>query len=148
MRRDPDFIKAYINKLIEAKKYKPLPLAISVQARELYRQSIPDFLFIDGSTDGLISLAGNKITYYGYDRIVIGNYGAYIEFYADRNDFDIPEKQKWRLDSTRYPHIKYLHICPIGDENCKIYYRLTPVKYADYKPGKYYVSVFDVNVFP
>jgi hypothetical protein len=138
----------HIAELVEKYKYRPLPIGLSVISRQLYRDNIPEFLSIDGSTDGLITKSGKKITYYGYDRIVIGDYGAYIEFDADRNDFYAPDAQKWRLDDTKYSNIKYIHLCPIGDESVKIYYQLNPVKYAEYKPYKYYVSVFDVEVVP
>lgn len=71
-------IQKYIENLVKECKYKPLNEHLRYLSREKYIKTIPDYLFIDGSTDGLITKSGKKITYYGYDRIVIGDYGAYI----------------------------------------------------------------------
>ena len=86
----------------------------------------------------------------GYDRIVIGDYGAFIEFSEEHiaSDFTIKAGQEYRVNDEKYKkNIKYIWLT-IGDgSNIKIYLQKRKVSYADYKPKKYYVSVHEVLVY-
>ena len=101
-----------------------------------------------------ISLKGDKHTIFhtkggyvvsvgGYNRVVIGKRGPYIEF--DKIDSivrHIPKDQEWRLYSKVVYYIEYR----TNEDNVKIYYQLKPVDYADYKVHKYYISPFDLYI--
>lgn len=59
-------------------KYKKLPEDVSNECRELYKRNIPSFLSTTGG-GALYTTFGTLITN-NYNRIVIGDYGAFIEF--------------------------------------------------------------------
>ena len=63
-------------------KYKKLSNELSNIARNIYANTIPAFLLSFDKTKPLYSLNGSLICN-GYDRIVIGDYGAYIEFSSE-----------------------------------------------------------------
>lgn len=82
----------------------------------------------------------------GYVRIVIGKRGPYIEFerkhFDNRSNLEIPEDQKWRIDSKSVYYIEYRSHVKI--DNIKVYFQKRRVDYADYRIGKYYISPFDL----
>lgn len=83
-----------------------------------------------------------------WNRVVIGDYGAYLEI--DEKDLlvglDVPPEQAWRLDeeyiASRKLSIKYHWLTFRG---VKVYHQVDTVKYADYRPGKYYISVLEFD---
>ncbi len=80
----------------------------------------------------------------GYQRVVIGKRGPYIEF-TDTNliktSIFIPENEKWRLNSK----LAYYHEYRTIDKSyVKFYYQRKTVAYADYLVGMWYVSPFDL----
>lgn len=78
------------------------------------------------------------------ERIVVGDFGAYVEIHPDKLlvDLEVEPGQEWRLDETyltkRKLHIKYVWYHFLGR---KVYLQKNVVKYADYKPNFYYISV-------
>ena len=97
------------------------------------------------------SLSG-QIVAQGYNRVVVGGRGPYVEFershlvcemvsvLGNSINFDKPENPK---------DLYYFHLCPKSDESLKIYFQLKTVKYADYKVGKFYISpsLLDMSTF-
>lgn len=81
----------------------------------------------------------------GYDRIVIGGRGPYIEFNRSQilhENILVPPKEIWRIDSDISFYIEYR----TNDvNNVKIYFQKKTVNYADYKVGFYYISPFDLK---
>jgi len=77
-----------------------------------------------------------------WDRIVIGDHGPYIEAnYSDsRLQLIVKPGKEYR---TKFKHAKYDWLCPIYNEDIKVYLQKGKVKYADYKVGKIYVSPYD-----
>jgi hypothetical protein len=82
----------------------------------------------------------------GFNRIVIGAHGPYVEFEEVQCGIPlyIKEGQEWRLYETRF-HPHYLWYYPDGFPQIKIYKQIQRVKYADYIPGKYYVDIWIVS---
>ena len=132
-----------IDNLGTTKKYQPLNKELKEKYHKLYNENLNGFenrrnLNIDG-----------KPFARSYTRVVIGDYGAYVEIESDALlvELTIPEKQKWRLDkdflSKRNLNIKYEWY---EYNNKKVYFQLNAVTYADYKPDYYYISVlyFDI----
>ena len=85
----------------------------------------------------------------GYERIVIGKRGPYIEFTDEqilKDSFYVPVEQQWR-----FQHIdSYYNEYRTKRDNVKIYHQKKLVDYADYKVGMWYISPFDlrtVNIF-
>lgn len=86
-----------------------------------------------------------QIVAQGYNRIVIGDRGPYIEFEPEmiyRTSVFMPEDQEYRLTSK---NVYYLEYRTIDISNIKIYAQLKTVTYADYLPGKCYISPFDLK---
>lgn len=130
MRGNPDF-------------YKPFPEADSWALRKHHREQAQKF-GLDKSKP-LLSRSGVKISI-GYNRIVIGDYGAYIEIKPDQM---VMENIISRFNSAAPNRpVKYIWMTTTA-RDAKIYHQQATVKYADYVPGMYYVApdeVFQVEV--
>ena len=123
--------------------YKKLPKDIE-DIQEVYLETIPQFL-LKTSSMPLYTVSGTLVCN-EFDRIVIGDYGAFVEFsreQANKDSFIIAPGQEYRLE-PQYSNAKYIWLTIPDDSNIKIYYQKHKVKYADYQPGKYYVSVYEV----
>lgn len=133
--------------LAQKYNYKRLPSGLSHQMRKIYRINLPDFLSIDGDYDPLYTSNGSLICN-GYRRIVIGDYGAFIEFDATEatKNLIIQPGQEYRIMDPNYSkNVKYhWYTIPDGSQ-IKIYHQIRRVSYADYVPGKYYVSPHEVR---
>lgn len=82
------------------------------------------------------------------DRIVIGDYGAFVEISPERilrNNLHCKEGQEYRFTDERYAkNVKYLWLTAADRSDCKIYLQKKRVDYADYVPGMYYISPYEV----
>ena len=126
-------------------KYKKLPKNLTCVARSIYASTLPAFLVNVDNNQPLYTINGSLICK-NFDRIVIGDYGAYIEFSSDQANkdlFAIASGQEYRLE-PRYNNVKYIWLTIDDGSQVKIYYQKNTVSYADYKPQKYYVSVYEV----
>ena len=133
-------------KLAEKYKYKPLPGDLSEKYRDYFKKNIPDWLPVEGGNISIYTSNGCLIAS-RYDRIVIGDYGAFIEFGRDQADcqFIIAPGQEYRINDKRYSkNVKYIWMTVNDGSNIKVYFQKKRVTYADYLPGKYYVSVHEV----
>ena len=81
----------------------------------------------------------------GYNRLVVGAHGTYIEFESSHLlvDLYVPEDQRWRMVENYI--VKYYHMVP-NDRDEKIYFQVGTVGYADYKVGKYYIDFYLTNL--
>ena len=133
--------------LAEKYKYKPLSKELSEKFRNLFNENIPSFLNVSGSITPLYTLNGTQICK-GYDRIVIGDYGAFIEVSQEHiaSNFIIKKGQEYRVNDEKYKNnVKYIWLTINDKSDIKIYFQKKKVSYADYKPKKYYVSVHEVS---
>lgn len=130
-------------------RYKPLKEDMREIARSIYQDTLP-FYFTDENNAGKpIHSPTGEIIATGYDRIVIGDYGAFIEIDSKDMQLDnvyIPEKQKYRVEDPEYAeHVKYLWYEPKNGYPSKLYDQKKTVTYADYKADKWYVSPFETS---
>jgi len=91
----------------------------------------------------LFTKSGLKVAI-GYERIVIGGRGPYIEFIADqilKDNIYVPVEQQWRFQHTESFYNEYR----TKQDNVKIYHQKKIVDYADYKVGFWYISPFDLR---
>lgn len=128
--------------LAEQYKYKKLPVDKSAEYQKFYLENIPLFLNINGG--GKLYTLNSSLICNNYDRIVIGDYGAFIEFTNPASPFVIENGQEYRYEE-RYKYCKYYWLTIPDNSHIKIYLQRYPVTYADYLPGKYYVSVHEVS---
>lgn len=127
-------------------KYKPLPKELSEKYRDYFKENIPEHLNEQGSENALYTSNGTLVCS-GYDRIVIGDYGAFVEFSPEQaaSNFSIKKGQEYRVNDERYKNnVKYIWLSIDDGSDVKIYLQKRTVSYADYLPEKYYVSVHEV----
>lgn len=134
--------------LAEKYKYKKLNSELSKEVRDKYLINLPE---IDNPGDGkkIYSLSGTLIAD-GYNEIVIGDYGAFIEFdkeQAIKENIKVKKGQEYRINDPNYnKNVKYYWLTAKDDSDVKIYYQRRTVSYADYIPGMFYVSPYEVRV--
>lgn len=130
-------------------KYKKLPDEVSDKARAEYLRSIPSFLKIDGDAVNLYTKS-NTLIVTGYDRIVIGDYGAFLEINCSQMVYEhlqVKKGQEYRIFDEKYnKSVKYFWYTPTDDSDMKIYFQQRTVVYADYKPNKFYIRPLDVII--
>jgi len=136
----------YQEQLADEYKYKPIPRTFFTDVRAEFEEALPEWCDMSGNTTKL-ETRSNTVIANGYSRIVIGDYGAFVEFshaQADMRHLKIKEGQSYRIEDPRYAeHVKYLWLTA-DDSDVKVYDQKRPVDYADYKPGMLYVSVYEV----
>ena len=146
--------------------YKVQPPLIAQENIEKYDETLPEEfkrgkVITDGiKGDGIIydareeadksplySLNGTKIAN-GYDRVVIGQYGAFLEI--DPKDMcmenvECKKGQEYRINNPRYAdRVKYQWFTTKDTSDCKLYFQQKGVTYADYQPNKWYISPYEV----
>lgn len=142
------FNKKYVANLVKAWGYKALPPLYSMAARHLYEESLPSWVQKQGSRTENVTLVSEKGTLLasGYSRVVIGDYGAFLEINPEQihlENLRIKKGEEYRLE-PRYSHVKYIWLEPVDGSRVKVYYQQCKVTYADYQPGMYYVSPYEV----
>ena len=119
--------------------YKPLEKEDSDLVRQFYREHLT--LLEIGSVDKKIINSCGTIIAVGYTRVVIGDYGAYVEF--DKSQVQVNNIQsKWPGKPNR--PVKYIWLETKDKLKTKVYYQQGTVGYADYKIGMFYVDLNDI----
>lgn len=140
---------AFQERLAAEHKYKPVEVDLFFgDVREKYRSALPAWCSVDGDkTSQLYSLDGTLICD-GYERIVIGDYGALIEISPAcirKDGLCCKKGQEYRMSDERFAaNVKYLWLTTKDQSDCKIYLQRKRVSYADYEPGMYYISPYEV----
>lgn len=95
----------------------------------------------------LYSLSGTKIAD-RYDRVVIGQYGAFIEIDPKdmcMDNIKCEKGQEYRINNPYYAsRVKYQWFTTDDDTHTKLYNQQRGVTYADYQPNRWYVSPYEV----
>lgn len=144
---------AFQEKLANEYKYEPIGISLFLgDVRERYRAALPKWCDLDGNAkQRLYSLDGTLLCT-GYTRIVIGDYGAFVEIAPSRivkNNICCKPGQEYRYSADRFAaHVKYLWLTAKDKSDCKVYFQKKRVSYADYIPGMYYISPYEVFVNP
>lgn len=137
-------------KLAEEYGYNPIGYNLFLgDVREKYLKALPDWCKIDGDVIPCYTLSGTLLAT-GYKRIVIGDYGAFVEFEPSQilaGKLIVQPGQEYRIDEPRYAErVKYQWLT-VGDHSgIKIYFQQKTVSYADYVPGMYYISPYEIYV--
>lgn len=120
--------------------YAPLDIARSRVIRAYYRSQlrIPEI----GHPDVLLSNEEGTLLSRGYTRVVVGDYGAFIEFSPE-------QVQRQNLLPVCGPGgrggVKYNWLVTTDASRTKVYEQLGTVRYADYRVGMYYVDPDEVR---
>lgn len=128
--------------------YRPLSNQKSKEVREYCLNQLPSWCNITGDNISLFTM--NKTMFaLGYDRIVIGDYGAFIEYsfkHIIEEVYKVQEGQEYRFEDAKYKdNVKYYWSTINDFSGIKIYYQQKTVTYADYIPQKFYVSPYEVQ---
>lgn len=143
---------SFQEKLAEEYKYQPIQYNLLLgDVRQKYIDNLPWWCLLKGSTEcKLYTHSGTQIAT-GYDRIVVGDYGAFIEIRPERmllGNVMIQPGQEYRVLDEQYSRrCKYHWYTARDHSGVKLYYQQRPVSYADYLPGMWYVSVYEVLPF-
>jgi len=136
-----DGVKGIVKQLkrerVKKGKYKTLTGRCRDLVRNYYKNQIQmptgnnlkDLIWMD--------LEENEIAK-GPPKLVVGDHGAYLEFKEDQmvlENLQTKPGQEWRSKNNKF--VKYLHLETPG--KFKVYHQLKTVKYANYKPGRYYI---------
>lgn len=154
-------IQALQKQLAEEYGYKKQPDDVAEVSMQRYIDTLPeDFRGEVKRVDGIkpgFEVAGKDIPLYskdgtqiatGYDRIVIGHYGAFIEISPEKMCMDnikCEAGQEYRINNPEFAsRIKYRWMTTRDDSHCKLYDQLKGVVYADYRAGVWYADPFEV----
>lgn len=117
-------------------KFRVLGKVASQRIRKYYKKRLT--LQVDGSDKNIYLKSTGERFANGYDRIVIGDHGAYVEIsekQINKKVIKVKKGQEWRTNNL---FCKYLWFeSTKGD---KVYLQKATVKYADYKIGFYYID--------
>lgn len=112
--------------------YKPIPCTFFCDVRAEFQKALPKWCNVSGDTISLETADGTVITN-GYNRIVIGDYGAFVEFsrvQACMRRLEIKEGQVYRVENPRYGNTaKGIIACVRSFVTCTVSW-LTSVKWS------------------
>lgn len=121
--------------------YKPLPKEQSEMIREYFKSKID--IPLDGDPDMKFYNKSGTLISSGYNRIVVGDYGPFIELnYTQMQLGNIEEK--WAGSFRKI--VKYVWMQTKDSEKTKIYLQKDTVPYADYRIGCYYIHLAHVVI--
>lgn len=139
-----------IDELIREYKYRKLPSSLSNEVRQFYEVNLSRDLNFNGDKQ-LLSTSEDTLIAHEYSKVVIGDYGAFIEIERKSifpGNIIVKPGQEYRINNLKYVgKVKYHWLTADDSSDIKIYYQLKHVDYADYIPGRYYVSVYDIYKF-
>jgi len=141
---------AFQEELSKEYRYQPIQYNLFLgDVRQKYADNLPAWCDVNGSEKPLYSINNGILIANGYDRIVIGDYGAFIEIDPGRMKMDhiiIKPGEEYRILDAHYAdHVKYHWYTCRRDQEVKLYYQIKAVTYADYLPGMWYVSPYHVK---
>lgn len=144
-------ILAFQNKLAAEYGYEPVePNLFLGDVRKKYIDALPVWCEIHGDPERRLYTLDGTLLCKGYVRIVIGDYGAFVEISPEqiyKETLRCKPGQEFRyLDERFSENVKYLWLTATDRSNCKIYLQKKVVSYADYIPGMYYISPYEVDV--
>ena len=139
--------------------YKPLPMNVKASVHREYLVNMPGCFknlikesagrtaFSKDKTFMLYSKENTPIAR-AFSRIVIGDYGAFIEIDDQdmiKENIKIKSGEEYRINNPKYAErVKYQWFTAKDGSDCKLYFQQRRVSYADYKPGRWYVAPYEV----
>lgn len=117
----------------DAGRYTKLPAILSKRIRKHYEENLK----IEKEGDHTRTFYSEDLTpvAIGYNRVVIGDYGPFVEFTKEQLQM-AKFKDKWPRNPDKDVYYYWL----TGPNNIKCYEQVKTVSYADYLPGMYYIS--------
>ncbi len=140
---------AFQARLAEEYGYAPIGYNLFLgDVRQKYLDALPVWCKIEGDVIPCYTLKGMKIAT-GYNRIVIGDYGAFIEFTPEqicKESLCVKPGQEFRINDPQFAdRVKYHWLTAKDRSDIKVYFQQKTVTYADYLPGMYYISPYEIT---
>lgn len=124
--------------------YRQLPGEASKIVREYYRMRLRQMAISEhGADDVVLKNDCGTVLANGYRRVVVGDYGAYIEF-TQKQLVQEAISPKW--PGSQKKEASYIWHETTDASKTKVYLQQHRVQYADYVPRMYYVSPDDIFV--
>lgn len=141
---------AFQKELADEFGYEPIePNFLLGDVRQKYKDALPQWCNVAGDLTCPLSTLDGTLLCQGYNRIVIGDYGAFVEIAPDlicKEVLRCKPGQEFRYMDERFAeNVKYIWLTAKDRSGCKIYLQKKKVSYADYVPGMYYISVYEVE---
>ena len=141
---------AFQERLAKEYGYKPIEPNLYIgDVRKIYEDALPSWCKKGGDSVACLRTMAGTVIARGYSRIVIGDYGAFLEISSDnicKEVLQCKKGQEYRCEDSRFADtVKYIWLTVNDDSDCKIYWQRKTVSYADYRPGMYYISPYEVN---
>ena len=142
------YMRVYVSTLPDGFNLKEpsTPVNLNPEINRIYNDK-PGFEIIKEEKIKLISRDFTLLAD-SWERIVIGHYGAFIEVKDGdmyKNSLKIKKGQEYRIKDPRYSEkVKYEWWTADDFSDCKLYKQKRTVSYADYRPGFWYISPFEV----
>lgn len=147
-------MKQELKTLSDQYHYRKLPKKVSKAQRTHYMEELNPF-WRNGSFqcnefrltthDGTVLATG--VTERGF---VCGDYGVFLEIDPQQmcmENVKVAPGQEYRINDPKYAgNVKYQWYTDTSGDGIKLYFQQKPVTYADYLPGKWYVSPYDVTI--
>jgi DNA polymerase III epsilon subunit-like protein len=145
--------------------YRVLPKEVGEEKRLTYLQNLPSCFEKESAVSiqnetghlGFETGKGTSFPLYtrngtliarGYDRVVIGDYGAFIEVDSSDmvlNNVMVKPGEEYRIEDPKFAFkVKYQWFTVNDNTDCKLYFQQRGVTYADYRPEKWYISPYEV----
>lgn len=141
---------AFADKLVEKYKYRKLPKNLSLSARTLYLDKLPSEFSLEGEDLAILTTISGTPIANGYSRIVVGDFGAFVEIPRDkmlRENICAKKGEEYRyIDPSFKNSVKYYWYTAKDRSNIKIYHQQKTVSYADYKEGFFYVCPYEIQI--
>lgn len=136
-------------KLAAERGYTPVEIDLFLgDVREKYRNALPGWCRLDGDPSASLCSLDGTLLAVGYKRIVVGDYGAFVEVapeYMRVENLRCQPGQEYRMNDERFSkNVKYFWLTAKDQSSCKIYFQKKTVSYADYVPGMFYISPYEV----
>lgn len=129
--------------------YEPIePNLFLGDVRERYLSALPEWCELSGDRETSLFSLGETQLCNGYERIVIDDYGAFVEISPEhilKSNICCKPGQEYRITDERFAKkVKYLWLTVADNSDCKIYLQKKRVAYADYVPGIFYINPYEV----
>lgn len=141
--------KQHIQDIVKKYHYRKLPKQLSELSQDLYLRTLPEWCQLNGDSSATLITSSGIVVCNGYKRIVVGDYGAFIEFtreQAVKHNICCAKGERYRFSDPSYSDkVKYYHYTTKDESDVKIYFQQKTVTYADYLPNNLYICPFEVK---
>jgi hypothetical protein len=137
------------DELAEKYNYKKLPPELSKSVRNQYLNDLSSVLNINGDNNYRLYSKEGTLIATGYNRIVIGDYGAFIEFDEKqiiKSNIQVQKGQEYRYNDKYKNNVKYYWLTTKDNSGIKICFQQKIVTYADYIPKMYYICPSEILI--